>query len=70
MARGIDFRKLRFGEYTVPSNLCICQYPSEVRISVSLGKGLNFITNAVFLLLKYDGNYNWQDFHSIRKARM
>ena len=26
--------------------------------SVSSGKGLNFITNDVFLLLKYDGNYN------------
>ena len=25
---------------------------------VSSGKGLNFITNDVFLLLKYDGNYN------------
>ena len=27
-------------------------------LSVSSGKGLNFITNDVFLLLKYDGNYN------------
>ena len=25
---------------------------------VSSGKGLNFIANDVFLLLKYDGNYN------------
>ena len=29
------------------------------RITVSSGKGLNFITNDVNLLLKYDGNYNW-----------
>ena len=65
MARGMDFRKPRLGEYTTPSNLCLCQYPHEVshcslnRISVSPGKGLKFITNDVRLLLKYDGNYNW-----------
>ena len=65
MARGMDFRKPRLGEYTTPSNLCLCQYPHEVShcslngISVSPGKGLKFITNDVRLLLKYDGNYNW-----------
>ena len=31
---------------------------SSKRISVSSGKGLNFITNDLFLLLKYDGNYD------------
>ena len=36
----------------------------------SSGKGLNFIENDVFLLFKYDGNYNWEDFHTIRKAQM
>ena len=67
MARGMDFWKpsYRLGEYTTPSSLCLCQYPPEVsrcsrnRISVSSGKRLDFITNDVFLLLKYDGNYNW-----------
>ena len=49
MARGIDFRKPRLGEYTGPSSLCVCQYQPKVsqcsrnRISVSSGKGLNFI---------------------------
>ena len=61
MARGMDFRKPRLGEYTAPSSLCSYQYPPEVshnRISVSSGKGLDFIKNDVFLILKYDGNYN------------
>ena len=63
MARGIDFRKPRLGEYTGPSSLCVCQYQPKVsqcsrnRISVSSEKGLNFITNDVFLFLKYDENY-------------
>ena len=76
MARGMDFRKPTSREYTAPSSLCLCHYPAEVKhcsrngISVSLGKGLNFIANDVFLLLKYDGNYNWFDFHTIRKAQM
>ena len=78
MARGMDFRKPRLGEYvhTAPSSLCSYQYPPEVshcsrnRISVSSGKGLNFITNDVVLLLKYDENYNWFDFHTIRQAQM
>ena len=62
MARGMYFGNLGLGEYTAPSSWCLCQYPLEVshcsrnRISVSSGKGLNFITNDVFLLLKYDGN--------------
>ena len=76
MAREMDFRKPRLGEYTAASSLCLCQHPPEVshcsrnRISVSSGKGLDFITNDVFLLLKYDGNCNWWDFHTIRKAQM
>ena len=64
MAGGMDFRKPRLGEYvyTAPSSLCSYQYPPEVshcsrnRISVSSGKGLNFITNDVNLLSKYDVN--------------
>ena len=65
MACGIDFWKPRLGEYMVPSSLCLCQYPPELshrsgnRISASSGKGLNFITNDIFLLLRCDGNYNW-----------
>ena len=57
MARGMDFRKPRLGEYTAPSSLCLCQYLPEVlrcarnRTSVTSGKGLNFITIDVFLLL-------------------
>ena len=78
MARGMDFRKPRLGEYvhTAPSSLCLYQYPLEVshcsrnRISVSSGKrGLDFITNDVFLLLKYDGNCNWWDFHTTKKCK-
>ena len=30
---------------------------------ISSGRG--FITNHVFLVTKYDGNYNWYDFHTI-----
>ena len=78
MARiyGIDFRKPRLGECTAASSLCLCQHPPEVshcsrnRISASSGKSFNFITNDVVLLLKYDGNKNWFDFHTIRKAQM
>ena len=61
----IDFRKSRLGESTALSSLCLCQYPPEVRAvhatryRDSLRKGLNFITNDAFLLLKYDGNKNW-----------
>ena len=64
MARGMDFRKPSLGEYTAPSSLCSYQYTPEFshcsrnRISVSSGKGLDFIKNDVFLILKYDGNYN------------
>ena len=71
MARRMEFRKSRLGEYTAASSLCLCQHPPEVshcshnRISVSSGKGLNFITNNVVLLLKCDGNYNWFDLHTI-----
>ena len=62
MARAMDFRKPRLGEYSTPSSLCLCQYPPKIshcsrnRISVSSGKGLHFITNYVFLLLECDGN--------------
>ena len=65
VTREIDFRKPKLREYTAPSSLCLCQHPPEVshcsrnRISVSRGKGVNFITNVVFLLSKYEGNYNW-----------
>ena len=58
MARAMNFRKFRLEEYTAPSSLCLRQYPPEVshrsrnRISVSSG-------NYVFLVTKYDGNYNW-----------
>ena len=51
--------------YTAPSSLCLWQYPPKVshcsrnRILVSSGKSLTFITNYVFLVTKYDGNYNW-----------
>ena len=48
MARGMDYRKPRLGEYAAPWSLCLCQYPPEVsqcsRISVSLGEGLHFIS--------------------------
>ena len=50
MPLGMDFQKPRLREYTAPSSLCLCQYSPEVshcsrdRISVSSGKGLNFIT--------------------------
>ena len=78
MARGMDFRKPRLGEYlyTTPSSSYSYQYPPEVshcsrnRISVSSGKGLDSIINVVFLLLKYDGNCNWWDFHMIKKVQM
>ena len=30
MARGMDFRKARLGEYTVPSSFSLCQFPPEV----------------------------------------
>ena len=65
MARGMDFWKPWLGEFMAPLSLFLCQYPSEVshcsrnRILVSSGKGLNFITNDVNLLSRYDGNYNW-----------
>ena len=71
--RGMDFRKPRLGEYTAATSLCYLpevSHCSRNRISVSSGKGLNFITSDVFLLLKYDGNYNWFDFLTIRTAQM
>ena len=78
MARGMDFWKPRLGEYvhTAPSSLCSYQYPPEVshcsrnRISVSSGKGLEFITNDVFLLLKYDGNCKLVGFSYDKKVQM
>ena len=66
MARGMDFRKLKLGEHKAPWSLCICQYRppegphcSRNKTPVSSVKGLNFITNDVFLSSKFDGNYNW-----------
>ena len=29
MARGMDFRKLRLGEYTAASSLCLCPHSPE-----------------------------------------
>ena len=64
MAGEMDLRKPRLGEYTALSSSCLCQYPPEVshclpnRIG-SLKKGLNFIRNDVFMLLKCDENCNW-----------
>ena len=59
MACGMYFRKLKLEEYmAAPSSLCLCQHQLEVshcsrnRISVSSGKGLNFITNYVLLVKK------------------
>ena len=59
MARGNYFLKLRLKEYTAHPSLCLCQYPPEIsycsrnRISVSSGKGLNFITNYIFLVTEH-----------------
>ena len=54
MARGMDFGKPRLGEYTAPSPEVSREVSNFSRnmILVSSGKGLNFITNDVFLLLK------------------
>ena len=76
MAREMDFPKPRLAEHKGPSSLCLCQYPPEVshcsgnRIPVSSGKGLTFNTNNVFLFLKFDGNYNWYNYQTIKKAQM
>ena len=76
MVCGMDFRKPGKREYTVALSLCLFQHPPEVshcsrnRILVSSGKGLNFIKNDVVLLLKYDRDNKWFDFHTIRKAQM
>ena len=76
MVCGMDFQKPRKREYTVALSLCLFQHPAEVlhcshnRILVSSGKGLNFIKNDVVLLLKYDRDNKWFDFHTIRKAQM
>ena len=70
MACVMDFGKLRLGEHTAPSSLCLRQLVSHClhnRISVNSGKDLNFVTNYVFLVTKYDRNYKWQDFHRIYK---
>ena len=66
MARGMDFRKPRLGDIQ-PLRACVCAsirqrfrtVHATVYLSGKLGKDLNFITNDVFLLLKYDGNHNW-----------
>ena len=45
MARNMDFRKPRLGEYTAPLKLCLRQYPQEVshcsRNRISVRKGLD-----------------------------
>lgn len=58
MAREVDFRKTRLGEYTVPSNCCLGQDPLEVshcsgdRMLVSSGKSSTSSTNDVFSVIK------------------
>ena len=58
MAFGMDFGKPRLGEYTAPSPEVSLEVSPEVlhcshnMILVSSGKGLNFISNDVFLLLQ------------------
>ena len=49
----------RLREYSAPFELVLMPilHNSGNRISVSLGKGLIFFINDVFLLLKYDGNF-------------
>ena len=72
MSRRMDFRKPRLGEYTTASSLFM---PASSRgfalfTKQEIGQlriGLNL---DIALLLKYDGNYNWFDFHTIRKAQM
>ena len=49
MAFGMDFRKLKLGEYMAPSSFCLCQYPLKVSLC----------SRNIFLGTKYDGNYNW-----------
>ena len=60
MARRMNFPKLRLGEYTASSSLCLCQYPLEVshcsrnRISVSsimISKG--FLTLLQMMYFSY-----------------
>ena len=76
MVREMEIWKPKLGEQKAPSSLCLCQYPLEVshcshnRISVRIEEDMNFITCYVFLSLKYDRNYNWKDFHTIRKMQM
>ena len=54
----VDFRKTRLGEYTAPLSLHLSQYQPEISHCsrnmrlVSSGKGLNFITTEVVLLIK------------------
>ena len=55
MTREMDFRKPKLREYITPSSLCLCQYPPERTVHAT---GYD-ITNVLFLLSKYDGNYNW-----------
>ena len=73
MSRRMDFRKPRLGEYTTASSLFTPASARGFALSDSFGligqlrKGLEL---DIVLLLKYDGNYNWFDFHTIRKAQM
>ena len=53
MACGMDFGKPRLGEFTAPSPEVSPEvsYCSRNMILVSSGKGLNFISNDVFLYM-------------------
>ena len=65
MTRGMDFRKPGLGEYMAPSSLLLCQYLQEVS-HCSLDR-MEWNSTAqergciLFLLLRYDGNYNCYD---------
>ena len=72
MSRRMDFRKPRLGEYTTASTLFM---PASARgfalfMKQEIGQLRKGLELDIVLLLKYDGNYNWFDFHTIRKAQM
>ena len=61
MAREMDFRKPRWGEYMahmLVSTRGFALFTQQDIGRENSGKGSNFITNDAFLLLKYDGNSN------------
>ena len=72
MSRRMDFRKPRLGEYTTASSLFM---PASARgfalfTKQEIGQLRKGLELDIVLLLKYDGNYNWFDFHTVRKAQM